>query len=109
MTTVFFALFVCAGLYIAISLKRFAKNENDWHPVKDVMIASQFPSSISDSGQLMAFPQYDCEFFSFHSDGMVETPFLITPSHWRHLGVPYDWLDPTEIFVHRCFHNTVSR
>jgi len=94
MTTVFFAFFVCAGLYIAISLKRFAKNENDWHPVKDVMIASQFPSSISDSGQLMAFPQYDREFLSFHSEGMVETPFTkVSPG--RRYVYPYDWLDPT--------------
>ena len=95
MTTVFFAFFLCAGLYVAILLKRFVKNECDWNPVNDAMVASQFPDCISDSGQLMIFPQCDCEFLSFHPDGFVETPFLIVPSHWRHLGVPYDWLDPT--------------
>ncbi|MEK7463875.1 MAG: hypothetical protein AAB610_02000 [Patescibacteria group bacterium] len=96
MITMFFALLLCAGLYLAISIKRFAKNEYDWCPVKDAMIASQFPDRISDSGQLMIIPQRDCEFLSFYTDGLVETPLLIVPSRWRHLGVPYDWLDPTQ-------------
>jgi hypothetical protein len=111
MTTMLFVLTLCATLYFARQINRFAKNENDWNPVTDVMVASPFPQCIADSGQLMAFPQFDQEFQSFYSERKVETPFSkVAPE--RRFVYPYDCLSPpTSSMVCRCerFRNLLSQ
>ena len=99
----FFVLVLSAWLFIAAAAARFAIIENEWRSTKDCMIASPFLFLASVSEELTIFSRYVSEFLNSHLDEIVETPFLIAPSHWRHPGVPYDWLDPTKIFVHRVF------
>lgn len=90
----FFVFMLCIVLYFVKIITRFIKNENEWNPVPDSMIFSHFPDQVSTSGALVALSSHYCDFASFDSDEIVETPFLkVSPG--RRYVYPFDWLDPT--------------